>query len=516
MGSFRETRDEKRIHVSIDSQQVDTGAQLDASLQTPLDPDESLRIRRKIDRHILPLMCTFYRSIHNVDKATLGSSAILGIIKDTHLTTDQYALTLLCSLLGTIFYLGYLAFEFPQNLALQRFPVGKWLSLNILIWGVALCSHAACKNFAGLFACRLILGISEGCMTAGLMVVSSMFYTRREHTARVGYWYVAAQIISGFLSFGSLHTHTTGFEPWQWLMIITGILSFIVAIMFFFLFPDSPTNAWFLTDDERAKAVRRIKVNQTGVENKHFKKEQMLEALTDPKTWLFALFTTFTSIPNSLINQLQIITVSFGFNPIQTTLLSCVNGVVIFVAILTCVTIASRAPNSIAWVGMAFYVLDILGVFMVNFLPWRDKVGLLFGVWIAGTEATGIVLALIWVSQTTAGHTKRVTTNAIMLSGYCIGNAAGPFMWKKKYKPRNHVPWIIIGICFLLCMVLMFSIRVLLARENKRRDAEPPDDSYDEVYVVRIDEEGNRVEVKVSKEFLDLTDRQNRDFRYVL
>jgi hypothetical protein len=27
-----------------------------------------------------------------------------------------------------------------------------------------------------------------------------------------------------------------------------------------FLFPDSPTNAWFLTEDERAKAVRRIKV----------------------------------------------------------------------------------------------------------------------------------------------------------------------------------------------------------------------------------------------------------------
>lgn len=45
MGFFSETRDEKRIHVSIDSQQVDTGAQLDASLQTPLDPDESLRIR---------------------------------------------------------------------------------------------------------------------------------------------------------------------------------------------------------------------------------------------------------------------------------------------------------------------------------------------------------------------------------------------------------------------------------------------------------------------------------------
>ena len=47
MGSFSQTSDEKRIHVSIDSQQVDVGAQLDASLQTPqaLDPDESLAIR---------------------------------------------------------------------------------------------------------------------------------------------------------------------------------------------------------------------------------------------------------------------------------------------------------------------------------------------------------------------------------------------------------------------------------------------------------------------------------------
>jgi ACS family allantoate permease-like MFS transporter len=48
-------------------------------------------------------------------------------------------------------------------------------------------------------------------------------------------------------------------------------------------------------------------------------------------------------------------------------------------------------------------------------------------------------------------------------------------------------------------MVLLFSIRLLLARENKRRDAEPPDDSYNDVYVARTDEEGNRVEVKVSK-----------------
>ena len=57
-------------------------------------------------------------------------------------------------------------------------------------------------------------------------------------------------------------------------MIITGVITLIVAVLFWFLFPDSPTNAWFLTPEERVLAVERIKVNQAGVENKHFKREQ--------------------------------------------------------------------------------------------------------------------------------------------------------------------------------------------------------------------------------------------------
>jgi len=61
-------------------------------------------------------------------------------------------------------------------------------SLNIFIWAIALCSHAACKNFAGLFAVRFVLGMCEGSITAGFMIVSSMFYTRNEQTVRVGYW----------------------------------------------------------------------------------------------------------------------------------------------------------------------------------------------------------------------------------------------------------------------------------------------------------------------------------------
>jgi hypothetical protein len=48
-------------------------------------------------------------------------------------------------------------------------------------------------------------------------------------------------------------------------------------------------------------------------------------------------------------------------------------------------------------------------------------------------------------------------------------------------------------------MVLLFCIRVLLAQENKRRDEEPPDDTFNGVYVITTDEDGNRTEVKVLK-----------------
>ncbi|KAJ7926956.1 major facilitator superfamily domain-containing protein [Mycena leptocephala] len=508
------------IEVSADD--IDTGAAVASGGDADLDPLEALRVRKKIDRHILPLMCLLYW-IQFMDKTTLGSSAILGIREATHLSTNQY------NWLGTVFYLSYLTFEFPQNLALQRFPVAKWISINIFVWAVALSSHAACKNFAQLMVVRIMLGMCEGCITAGFLIVTSMFYTHKEQTVRVGYWFLMngfAQIIAGFISFGTLHIKTDRFEPWQWLMIITGILTFITSVSFWFFFPDSPTSAWFLTPHERTIAVMRIKVNQTGVENKVFKKAQMMEALADPKTWLFALFAALANIPNSMIsNQKPLIVNSFGFTVLQTTLLTCVDGVVEIITIATGVNVAARTGQR-AYTAFVWKAPEVLGAILVSTLPWSNRIGLLCSLWVTGVGTTGFVITLAWLASVTAGHTKRVTTNAIMLSAYCIGNSVAPLMWKarfqsnpplQQYKPRNRLPWTIIGISYVACMILLLIIRAVLAAENKRRDAAPKiDDPYDNVYVERLSSGGIMEKVKVDKEFLDLTDRQNRDFRYVL
>ncbi|KAF8874035.1 major facilitator superfamily domain-containing protein [Infundibulicybe gibba] len=233
-----------------------------------------------------------------------------------------------------------------------------------------------------------------------------------------------AQIISGFISFGTLHIKTRGFEPWRWLMIITRSLTLLVALAFSFLFPDSPTNAWFLTPRERSMAVRRIKENQTDVENKHFEKE-LFEVLLDPKTWLSALLAPLDNVPNSLANQRQIIVSSSGFTAPQTTLLGCVDGAAEIAAIWTSISIASQFENNRAHVVVIYPAPNLVSVFMVNFLPWENKVGLLFSQWIIVVGVTVFAPALSWISSVTSGHTK-VTVSAIMLSAYCIGDAAGP------------------------------------------------------------------------------------------
>lgn len=132
-------------------------------------------------------------------------------------------------------------------------------------------------------------------------------------------------------------------------------------------------------------------------------------------------------------------------------------------------------------------------------MPWSNKVGLLCAIWTVGVGVPGFPLALSWITSVTAGHTKRITTNTVLLIANCIGNAVGPFMWQAKYKPRNYVPWGIIAGSLFVCSIIPLVIRRILARENALRDAEGHDPAYDDIWVERITPEGMKIDVKVYK-----------------
>ena len=112
----------------------------------------------------------------------------------------------------------------------------------------------------------------------------------------------------------------------------------------------------------------------------------MYEALRDPKTWLFALVSAAATVPISIIYQRQIIVASFGFSPLQTTLLGCVDGVVTITTIYTGTWLAAHFPNSRCYFAVAYIIPDIIAVLTFNLLPWSDKVGLLISQWAAGNS----------------------------------------------------------------------------------------------------------------------------------
>lgn len=126
------------------------------------------------------------------------------MIKDTHLVGQQYSWgkliewspirileisnSLLTNLVGSIFYFGYLIAEFPTVHCFSRFPIGKFLSILAMIWGLITLLMAVTRNAGGLMALRFMMGMAEAPALPGLMLVTTMWYNQREQPLRTALW----------------------------------------------------------------------------------------------------------------------------------------------------------------------------------------------------------------------------------------------------------------------------------------------------------------------------------------
>jgi MFS family permease len=65
------------------------------------------------------------------------------------------------------------------------------MSINIILWGVALSLQTAMKNFEGIIALRAFLGVFEAATQPTFTLLSGMWYTRKEQAGAVTFWYVS-------------------------------------------------------------------------------------------------------------------------------------------------------------------------------------------------------------------------------------------------------------------------------------------------------------------------------------
>ncbi|KAI1618081.1 MFS transporter [Exophiala viscosa] len=465
-----------------------------------IDEATNKRLLRIIDFHLMPLLCVIY-GLNYLDKTTLSYASIMGIKTDIGLVGDDY------QWLSSMFYFGYLAWEYPTNRLLQRLPLAKYSAFCVVMWGIVLSLFATVSNYSGAIAVRFFLGIFEAAVTPGFALFTSQWYTKREQGTRVGFWFSFngfGQIFGGLVAYGiavGAKKHGTAIAPWKIVFLVNGCLTACLGVVFFFIMPDNQLNARWLKPKDRILAVERVRVNQQGIGNRHFKWYQMKEALLDPLTWAFVFYALTADIPNGGIsNFFSQLIVSFGYTADESLLYGTPGGAVEVVSLMFCGWLGDRLGQRVL-VSMGGLVTALLGMILIVALPLDNNSGRLAGYYLTQASPTPFVALLSLIATNVAGYTKKTTVAALYLVGYCVGNIIGPQTFRPKDAPRYQPAEITIICCWGACLIDLAFIWWYCNRQNKIK--------------ALIRQEPGYVKLE-NQEWLDLTDKENPEFTYSL
>ncbi|KAJ5084101.1 hypothetical protein NUU61_008680 [Penicillium alfredii] len=82
------------------------------------------------------------------------------------------------------------------------------------------------------------------------------------------------QIIGGLIAYGiaaGSNKHGSLIAPWKIVFQFTGLFTIALGLLFLWMVPDNQLNARWLKKEDRVLASARVRINQQGIGNKHFK-----------------------------------------------------------------------------------------------------------------------------------------------------------------------------------------------------------------------------------------------------
>jgi MFS family permease len=142
--------------------------------------------------------------------------------------------------------LGIVLFEIPSNMVLYRVGPGKWLTLQLFLFGTVSTFQAFQNSYGSFIASRFLLGMTESGFIPGGLWTLSTWYTRTETAKRVMFFYFGnqfGQASSKLLAYGILHMRgVAGKAGWFWLFVIMGIFTIASGFVLGFFLPDSFKN----------------------------------------------------------------------------------------------------------------------------------------------------------------------------------------------------------------------------------------------------------------------------------
>lgn len=332
------------------------------------------------------------------------------------------------------------------------------------------------KNWSGLMAARWFLGVAEAGLFPGVNYYLSCWYKRTEFGVRAAIFFSAAALAG---SFGGLLSAAIqkldgkcNLAGWAWIFIIEGALTIIIGFISFFMVHDFPDEAKFLTKEDRARVLYRLKQDkQSSAEHESFKMDYFWDAVKDWKTYvgmliymgpLMPLYSFSLFLP-SIIQSMSFTTKD---NVVRNQLLSVPPYAA--AAILTVVVgfwsdrVKKRAIFLIccAPIGMTGFIM-----LMATTNPAVQYVGTFLG---AMGIYPAISLTIAWIANNVEGVYKRgIVLGFVIGWGNLNGVVSSSIYFNSPRYFEGH--GIIVGYLFFGMFLGSILMAVLLDKENKRR-----------------------------------------------
>jgi ACS family tartrate transporter-like MFS transporter len=207
----------------------------------------------KVTWRLIPLLFFLY-VVAYVDRINIGFAA-LQIRSQLRLSDASYGFA------AGVFFAGYVLFQVPSNIVLQRIGARRWIAALMITWGVI----SSCMIFVRapwhLYVLRFMLGSAEAGFFPGIVFYLKGWFPSTTRARTVALFSAAgpmSAVLAGPLSGILLGLHQGGLAGWQWMFLLEGVPAVLLGIGVFLYLTNTPTEAYWLASEQRAWLVAAL------------------------------------------------------------------------------------------------------------------------------------------------------------------------------------------------------------------------------------------------------------------
>jgi ACS family tartrate transporter-like MFS transporter len=207
----------------------------------------------KVTWRLVPLLFFLY-VVAYVDRINIGFAA-LQIRSQLRLSDAGYGFA------AGVFFAGYVLFQLPSNIALERIGARRWIAALMVTWGVI----SSCMIFVRapwhLYVLRFMLGSAEAGFFPGIVFYLKGWFPATTRARTVALFSAAgpmSAVIAGPLSGTLLGLHQAGLAGWQWMFLLEGVPAVFLGIGVYLYLTNTPSDAHWLSSEERAWLVSAV------------------------------------------------------------------------------------------------------------------------------------------------------------------------------------------------------------------------------------------------------------------